>query len=268
MKKSLFYFFIMILISSSLFAKQGICLDDNVRIRSKPTVTDSSIVGKLNKNEVFEIYGYEGSGKYSDGYLDFWACISFDKSKWVNAYWIATFPISYIEEDYEGFEHHWVLTDFDKSQDKYELIEMPSLQTIRIDKNYLGFTLNDARQNFLLSCVEDWLCIKSITPNANPETNYNKERISLDKNSSALFLQYDQEVFLSSFEINDASVKGLYGITIGMERKTLESIFGPLKTSRKDNSFYYCQELAGTAKYLNFYFENGKISKIFFELEI
>ena len=267
MKKFFLFFWVIFIISNSIYAEKGICLDDNVRVRSKPTLTDSSVVGKLNKNEIFEIYGYEGSGEYNDGFLDFWVSISSDNNKWVNAYWISTLPLTFNEVDYEGFEYNWKLTDYDKSQDKYELEEMPSSRTIKIDKKYLGFTLNDARRSFLLNCIEKWPCIKSIIPKADPETDYDKKRINLGQNSFAVFLQYDQYVFLSSFEINEPSVKILYGIHVGMEKELLESILGSLKKDSNGN-FYYSNELVGSEKYLYFKFENDRISKIMFKLDI
>ena len=61
---------------------------------------------------------------------------------------------------------------------------------------------------------------------------------------------------IAFFEINDSSVKCLYGITVGMERKVLESILGPLKKGKNSGGdLYYCQELGGRMKYIYFNFE-------------
>ena len=87
MKKAILFLFFILSFNGFAQSRQGLVIDNGVQLRRCPGL-DTEIVGKKDKNSIINIYSYSGSGKFVDGILDYWACISENENVWINAYWI------------------------------------------------------------------------------------------------------------------------------------------------------------------------------------
>lgn len=237
MKKALFVL-ISLFLTASLFAFEfeGIVIDDNVRTRNKPSL-NSQIVGKLNKGNQIKIFGYSGSGKFNDGVLDYWACISEDEKLWVNAWWITETP------QLKVFYNDTEITNSEFGTARLN-------QVYATFQNFLnvGFTLNEYHAIVPKSSFE--------------EQKYRKEEDSWYSYYGVQYLTFQGAV--CGIDIVNPKIKLLGGIHVGMDLIEFDKIFELDLTQNAD--FYEEPEsirletAMGECFYI--YFENYKISHI------
>jgi hypothetical protein len=89
------YYFFLILISlntSFLFCQEkGIIFTENLRIRNNPSL-NADIINTRSCCAV-TIYDKSGTKEFKNGIFDYWYKISENENQWVNAFYVAIFPI-------------------------------------------------------------------------------------------------------------------------------------------------------------------------------
>lgn len=84
--------FLFMMISVSCFAvESAFVFTENLRIRNSPS-SNGAVVGSISMKKV-EIYDKQGTQKMINGVWDYWYKISEQNNQWINAYYVATFPI-------------------------------------------------------------------------------------------------------------------------------------------------------------------------------
>lgn len=84
MKKLLSVLLVSIFLCSAIFAEKGTVLDDRVRVRSTPSLTNSVIVGVVNKGDKLEVDAKSEELDNIDGLSEPWYRVKFDnKDCWI-----------------------------------------------------------------------------------------------------------------------------------------------------------------------------------------
>ncbi len=147
-------------------AERGIIFTDNLRIRNAPSITgkvigtcidevvveQNGIAEILYKNKIINIYEKSGTKTMKDGVFDYWYKISDTMNCWINAYYVALFPIYFRyapvsgEEDYKiisidetGLAHYLILDEYNSKNtiEKYDYTLYDELYKKMRDNSYL-----------------------------------------------------------------------------------------------------------------------------------
>ncbi len=186
--KKLSIIFFCLCVTSILAARDfnGIVLDDNVNVRSAPDLQSKSI-GKLNTKASIDIYDFSGSGKFENGILDYWACISEDGGQWINANWITVQPFVWCNS---------------------------------------SSVLNQqfAHINFFLQTMDYYPGIKTAMQEKHKDSEDDSFKYFRYQNVKIKYSTFFEKIMELSFE--DSQFKFLYGIGTGTEKKFITGIFG------------------------------------------
>ena len=204
MKKAILFLFLILSFSGFAQSRQGLVIDNGVQLRKCPGL-DTEIVGKKDKNSIINIYSYSGSGKFVDGILDYWACISENENVWINAYWITEldFKVKY-RHPLDG-EVYLTLFSYNQSDDSFKCVyqkEFGNRKEITIKRiDSYSYTLEYARINMLIKRFDSII------------TEYE---------------QYNGQIYFNhrEFEIDTMHFELLYGIKVGMKKDALFKILG------------------------------------------
>lgn len=237
MKKALFVL-IFVFLTANLFAFEfsGVVIDNNVRIRDKPSL-NSKVVGKLNKGNQIKIFDYSGSGKFDNGVLDYWACISEDKKVWINAWWIT---------------------------------ETPQLKVFYNDTEITNSEFGTARLNQVYATFHNFLNV-GFTLNEYhgiiPKSSFEEKKYMNGKDGEYSYYGISYFTFqgaLCGIEIGNPAINLLGGIHVGMDFSEFDKIFD-LGLSQSTDFYEEAESIRletamGECFYI--YFENYKISQI------
>jgi len=92
MARKLVFIFLFSITSSWCFSSEtGFVFSDNLRIRNSPSI-NGSVISSISRKKI-TIYDKQGTKRMRNGVWDYWYKISEAENHWVNAYYVATFPI-------------------------------------------------------------------------------------------------------------------------------------------------------------------------------
>ena len=227
MKKAILFLFLILRFSGFAQSKQGLVIDNGVQLRRCPGF-DTEIVGKKDKNSIINIYSYSGSGKFVDGILDYWACISENENVWINAYWIT-------ELDFKVKYRH----PLDGEVYQKEFGNRKEITIKRTDS--YSYTFEYARINMLIKRFDSII------------TEYEK---------------YNGQIYFNhrEFEIDTRYFELLYGIKVGMKKEALFKILGNDLYVNSDGRYRCSVDYHDNGIDMFFIFDkNDCISKIVYE---
>lgn len=249
--KKILFCVCILLLTNYVFSEEieGIVIDDNLRIRDMPSLS-STIIGEMNKNDKIIINSYAGTGRFIDGVLDYWACISEDGKRWINAWWITEKPI--------------VITMYQNSTGficPYEIDALSNQRMSQLYSTFYRFLDMDLFRNKYHSIEANFIfdenkCIKT-------DEKYNEKYYDYNK---ILFCVINDivnaSIVIKNIEITNPSVKIMAGIHVGMCINEFRDIFNLPYNNHKSGSFWIKQDYG---EGLIITFEDGNISSLIWQ---
>ena len=176
---------------------------NNLQIKDAPSM-NGNVIGSISRQTI-TIYDRQGTRKFENGVWDYWYKISKKHNQWVNAFFVATYPIYFRYNLRFGGKNYKILNIYENGTVDYFVFTNWLSYTHRTDKEIFGELIDNP--SFRISEL-----IKDIN-----------RQIGFD-----IEMEYDPNEFSPIFNKDISSLKLLYGINVNTDLQTLYEILGPL----------------------------------------
>jgi hypothetical protein len=228
MNKNSFFLLFCFLLSSLCFSvERGIIFTENLRIRDTPS-TNGNIVGNclnevvvqqntakevvfevLYENMIVNIYEKSGTQTMQNGTFDYWYKISDTKNYWINAYYVALFPI-YFRSAYVQGEKDYKIMNIDETGLAHYFIFDEYIFSNTIEKR--DYTLYDELYPKMLD--NSYLRLSEFIKDVNQKLNINDQYVFPKKESTKSFSLYPLPLWYGVKTVpNLESLKNILGWT-------------------------------------------------------